>query len=249
MLLAHPIINNSYFFPRAGSLEETTWVETGQTRLACYHKAPHPHAKTLVYFHGNGEIVADYIPYISEAFIRLGLNVFFAEYRGYGDSTGLPTLPSILSDIPSIIEKVGVAPEHLVLLGRSIGSIFAVEAMRLYPDLAGVILESGIADPFERLALRARFDETGISAQALQSECDMHLNHKRVLENSECPLLVLHTLHDHIVDYTHGERLFEWSKSHLKQKHIFDRGDHNTILVVNTSEYMSKVHAFVHSLA
>ena len=36
---------------------------------------------TLVHFHGNGEAVADYIPWMESELAALGLNSLFVEYR------------------------------------------------------------------------------------------------------------------------------------------------------------------------
>ena len=52
----------------------------------------HPDAKTVIYFHGNGEVVADYLPSFPEWITRAGCNVLLAEYRGYGMSSGTPAL-------------------------------------------------------------------------------------------------------------------------------------------------------------
>ena len=44
---------------------------------------------TIVFFHGNGEVVADYDE-ISLLYARFGLNFVACEYRGYGQSGGEP---------------------------------------------------------------------------------------------------------------------------------------------------------------
>jgi alpha-beta hydrolase superfamily lysophospholipase len=243
--LDHDLISSRYFFPRDGALPQTTWVESHGERLACYHLAPHPGARTLVHFHGNGEIVSDYIPDLTSALLDLGVNIFFAEYRGYGASTGIPRLASMLDDVDAICHATQCPPEQLVVFGRSIGSIYAIETAKRFPNIGGLILESGIADPFERVLLRVSPEELGISTEAFQAEATTHLDHQQKLSGYNGPLLILHTEHDGLVDRSHADRNFAWAASEQKTKHIFPRGNHNSIMAVNWFDYMDKIKSFL----
>jgi len=96
-ILDHPIVSSRYFFPRMDPIPDPYWVDAVDgSKLACYYQAVHPDAKTVVYFHGNGEVVADYLPDFPEWIARAGYNLFLAEYRGYGMSTGNPALAGML---------------------------------------------------------------------------------------------------------------------------------------------------------
>jgi len=57
-LLDHPLISERYFFPRADSLDEPFRVETNGIELLCHRTAGNP---MLVHFHGNGEVVSDWV--------------------------------------------------------------------------------------------------------------------------------------------------------------------------------------------
>ena len=52
---------------------------------------------------------------------------FLAEYRGYGGSTGEPSLVAMLDDVDAIFSALGRPAGELVVYGRSIGSIYAIE--------------------------------------------------------------------------------------------------------------------------
>ena len=60
-ILNHPIISERYFFPRATTIPEPFWVECEGARLACAYHETDAEAHTIVHFHGNGEVVADYL--------------------------------------------------------------------------------------------------------------------------------------------------------------------------------------------
>jgi dipeptidyl aminopeptidase/acylaminoacyl peptidase len=87
-LLDHHLISERYFFPRPDQAADACEVACDGAVLRCFERSPHPGAPTLVYFHGNGEVVADYVPEFADLLLALGVNVFLAEYRGYGGSSG-----------------------------------------------------------------------------------------------------------------------------------------------------------------
>lgn len=84
-LLDHPLISDRYFFPRPGRCPEPFWVDCGDARLACCYLQVEPAAGTLVHFHGNGEIVDDYLEDFVDLVAQMGWNCLLVEYRGYGE--------------------------------------------------------------------------------------------------------------------------------------------------------------------
>lgn len=246
-ILDHPIVSSRFFFPRIQDLENTYWVDCGDVRLACYYQPKHPGAKTIVFFHGNGEIAADYIDFLVPLFDQLGCDCFVAEYRGYGMSGGTPGMARMLSDVAPIIESLHRPPGDLVLFGRSIGSLYAVHGASLFPGIAGLIIESGIADVLERVLLRVRPEELGVTLEVMEKEVDKYFNMQEKLKKYKGPMLVMHALHDTLVDYSHGRKLCEWGAQppHLKTLKVFENGDHNDIFAVNSKEYIRQLIIFL----
>ncbi len=204
------------------------------------------HRLTLLHFHGNGEIVDDYLPGFPTMMDAIGLNTFLAEYRGYGGSTGVPLLGTMLSDVRAIVEAAG-PPETLIVFGRSIGSIYAIEAARRYPNIAGLVLESGIADVLERILLRVSPEELGSSMDAMQAEFSERFDHKTKLGGFHGPTLVLHAEHDHLVNKSHAQNNAEWAAGPTKLV-ILPRGDHNSIFAENHDRYLTELASFVGAL-
>ncbi|MBE0597020.1 MAG: alpha/beta hydrolase [Desulfuromonadales bacterium] len=244
-LLDHSLISDRYFFPRPGSLAQPFWVDAGDVRLACHFHQVDPTARTLVHFHGNGEIVDDYLGEFVEVVGRLGCNCLLAEYRGYGRSGGEPQLGRMLDDVAAVVRAAG-EPRRLVFFGRSVGSIFAIEAAARFPEAAGLVLESGIADVLERLLLRVTPEELGVTPGSLATAVADRLDHRRKLACFPGPVLVMHSRHDGLVEVSHGERLHQWAAGR-KRLHIFSRGDHNSILAVNAPEYFDLLAQFLHA--
>ncbi|MCD6581118.1 MAG: alpha/beta hydrolase [Desulfuromusa sp.] len=246
-ILSHHLISERYFFPRGGNFQNPFWVDCGDAQLACSYHEIDPAAKTLIHFHGNGEIVDDWQGDFVTLIQQMGCNVFLAELRGYGQSTGEPQLGKMIEDVVPTVEALQKPANELIFFGRSVGSIFAIEAAAKFPQAAGLVLESGVADVLERLLLRVESGELGVTAEELEMVVDQQLNHQRKLSNYPGPVLVMHTQHDGLVDVSHGQRLYDWVPGRKKLK-IFPRGNHNDIMYVNAREYFQLLAKFVDSL-
>jgi alpha-beta hydrolase superfamily lysophospholipase len=99
-------------------------------------------AGTLLLFHGNGEVVADYDA-AAPQFARAGVALAVMDYRGYGRSTGAPTLRTLISDARSVADAI----RPRVVMGRSLGGVAAHELYaRPSAGMEGVILESTLFD-------------------------------------------------------------------------------------------------------
>lgn len=246
-ILDHPLIAERYFFPRPDRFEDPFWVDCGDAKLGCYYHRKYPDSKTIVFFHGNGEVVADYIELYVPVFDQMGYNCFLAEYRGYGMSTGTVAMGTMLKDVERVIETINLPHERLVLFGRSIGSLFALHGVGCFPGTAGLIVESGIADILERLLLRVHPAEMGTTTEAMRKEVEKYINQKDKLAGFKGSTLILHARGDSLIHYSHGERLYEWAPEPREIK-IFDRGDHNDILMENVKEYFQLIYRFLSAL-
>ena len=80
-ILDDPAISGKYLFPQDRLVDDPFIVRIDDVELACYRKIVDPDAFTMIHFHGNGEAVADYLPYLADWFAELRLNSLFVEYR------------------------------------------------------------------------------------------------------------------------------------------------------------------------
>lgn len=236
-LLDHPVISERYFFPRPDQPEEYRDIVTPDgVRLRCFERRPHAEGKTLVHYHGNGETVTDYLYDLAGEVLSLGVNLVLVEYRGYGGSTGKPQLGKMLDDVATVRQACGLIPERTYVYGRSVGAIFAVEWAATEPGLGGLILESGVANPHQRLSIRLDPEELGVSQAAFDAACSERLDHQAKLARYPGPMLVLHAAGDSLVTVDHAHCHMEWAPTEAKKLVLFPRGDHNTIMTYNWSE-------------
>ena len=67
-ILDHPAISGKYLFPQDRFVDDPFLVDVQGAELACFRKIVDPDGFTMIHFHGNGEAVADYLPYLADWF-------------------------------------------------------------------------------------------------------------------------------------------------------------------------------------
>ena len=220
-------------------------VEEG-IKINCGFWVSSKECPSILYFHGNGETVADY-NWIAPVYHQIGINLFVADYRGYGSSNGKPTISNMLTDahtifngFKEIIEKEGFT-ESLFLMGRSLGSIPALELAFHYQDeTRGLIIESGTANNF-----RGLWTYLGITdKEAIFSEESRFLNKVKIRQVHK-PTLVIHGKSDQIIPVKEGEELYRSSGAPDKRILVIPGAGHNDITIVNQSLYFDTIEQFV----
>jgi len=106
---------------------------------------------TVIYLHGQDGNIGNTV----EALARLhaaGVNVLAFDYRGYGESQfAQPSETHLHQDAGWAIDYLKgtrqIAAGSIVLYGTNLGANLALEVAAEHPDLAGVIVDSPVADP------------------------------------------------------------------------------------------------------
>jgi len=203
-------------------------------------------APTILFFHGNGEIVADYDE-IGPLYVQTGANFLPVDYRGYGRSTGTPTVTAMIRDSHVIFEYTrnwlherGYAGP-LILMGRSLGSAPALELAAQYKDrIDGLIIESGFAYLLPLLRL------IGVSLSRMNISEEKGCQNIEKIKIVEKPTLIIHARLDQIIPFTDGKDLYEASGARDKRMLMISDADHNTIFVRGFRDYMSAIADFLH---
>lgn len=192
----------------------------------------------ILFFHGNGEIVADYDE-LGEVYNRIGANFLAVDYRGYGRSSGSPSVTAMMQDCHRIFDfAVDWLKQHdcsgpLVVMGRSLGSASALELAAGYPErIAGLIVESGFAYASPLLAL------LGIDPAAIGFREETGFRNVDKIAAFKGPTLVIHAEFDHIIPFSEGRRLYEASAAEQKILLKIPGANHNDIHYRGFEAYM-----------
>jgi pimeloyl-ACP methyl ester carboxylesterase len=237
-ILDHPTLCARLFYPWPNRFADPFFVHGKAGLLGCWYNRKFAGGLTVIHFHGNGETVGEYLEEFAGTMVSQGVNLLLAEYRGYGMSEGTPQLAGMLDDIPAIVAASGVEPARLIFFGRSLGSLYAAHAAALYPEAAGLILESGIAELLELILERVEPWQLDTVIDEVRAAVEMVFNQQQKLAKFRGRTLVMHTRNDDIVPVVHGEKLHQWAGG-PKELIIFERGDHNNIREVNKERYLS----------
>lgn len=183
-----------------GALVPFTPVAVGTGDSVAVQYLANPDAEfTILFSHGNAEDLGHLQPILAEM-RRAGFAVVAYDYRGYGrSSTGRPTVRKATEDARAVYRytttELGVAPDRLILHGRSLGSGPTL-VLATRHDAAGVVLESAFVSVI-RVITRVRL-----------LPFDHYSNLERVRRLRQ-PLLVIHGERDGVIPPWHGRRLFE----------------------------------------
>jgi hypothetical protein len=195
----------------------------------------------ILFFHGNGEIVADYDE-LGPVYNQMGINFLAADYRGYGRSTCEPTVTAMMQDCHLIFAFVRNWLKQynftgpVILMGRSLGSASVLELAAAHQNsLDGLIVESGFALAVPLLTL------LGINVAALGFKENKGFRNIDKISHFIKPTLIIHAEHDHIIPFTDGQALYDACPSADKAFLKIPGADHNDILLRGLPDYLAAV--------
>jgi fermentation-respiration switch protein FrsA (DUF1100 family) len=171
-------------------------------RVIVWHAPPRGDQPVVIFFHGNGEIVAWRTRQHREL-TAAGIGVVALSYRGYMGSTGSPTEEGLLQDAEAALQfTMSRYPSSpVVLWGHSLGSGVAVALAARHP-VAKVILEAPFSSTVDVAALR--FPVLPVRWLML----DQFRSDQRI-DAVQAPLLIMHGEQDWVIPISLGERLFK----------------------------------------
>ncbi|CAM9479661.1 unnamed protein product, partial [Ectocarpus fasciculatus] len=159
---------------------------------------------TILFSHGNAEDIGMIYEWFTEFTKKLKVNLFAYDYEGYGKAVGPPSEQKCYNNIDSAFEYLitqrRMAPESIVLYGRSLGSgpscYLAEKLSRQGISIGGLVLQSALLSVY-RVAFYFRFTMWGDSFPNLDR-----------IRNVACPVFIIHGTRDEIVPFWNGEDLF-----------------------------------------
>jgi len=181
--------------------------------------------RVVVWFHGNGEDLADAVPMVS-LLRTLGVGVLAVEYPGYGVAGGTPSEQGAYAAAESALSWLrterGVDDARVVLLGQSLGSGVATEMARRGHGARLVLIS-----PFTSVAEMARRVFPFFPARFVRHRFDTLSKAASI----SMPVLILHGTEDEVVPFSMGERLAAaFPQARLVQ---IPGGQHNDLLTLH----------------
>lgn len=209
----------------------------------------HPSSEVLILgFHGNGER-ADHYDDLAADFVACGASFWMVDYRGYGLSTGRPTITSLYGDAQAFLEQMprslgATSTERpirkVIAWGRSLGSGPACELAAYHPDrVHALFLDSPFADG--RNLLRRKLGGQSIPDTPATAILDNRERIRRVHQ----PVRILHGREDRQIPTSDAQELINLCPSASKQLHIIPFADHNSLLTHGLETYFETLRQLV----
>jgi len=199
----------------------------------------------ILFFHGNGEVVSDYDD-IASFYHRKKVNLAVADYRGYGASSGHPTLTNLIRDSHTILREVRKElaarklRTDLWIMGRSLGSISAFELAHKHQEgIRGLIIESGFPS-VARIITHLGIPSPGVELETIDQGC------LEMIREIRSPALIIHGDQDTLVPVRNARDIYEQLGSGEKKLLLIPSATHNDVLLVGFNEYFNAIDRLIH---
>ena len=167
-------------------------------------KAKTSRAGVVLFCHGNAGNISHRI-YTIQQLAWMGVDVFIFDYRGYGKSAGKPSEKGTYLDAEAawdyLVEQRGLAPEEIVIFGRSLGGSIAAHLAKDRKP-AAVVIESTFANITD---LAAKM----MPLFPVRLMCRFDYDTEEYVRQITSPVLVIHSRDDDMIPFEHGRRVFE----------------------------------------
>ncbi|HEY3012491.1 MAG TPA: alpha/beta hydrolase [Gemmatimonadales bacterium] len=197
----------------------------------------------LLICHGNAGNLSEFDRPVHYAGLRrLGLNLLAFDYRGYGESGGVPSEPGLYRDAQAayryLREKERVPPDRIILFGHSLGSAVAIDLVSRVPA-AGLIVEGALTSVVERgQELYPYLPVRWIAASRFRSI--------EKISRVGIPKLFLHASGDEVIPLAHSRRLYEAAPPPKTLVEL--RGGHGDAFDVDSANYFGNIARFLVTL-
>lgn len=226
--------------PPALDFVDVDFAAADGTRLhAWWCPAPRPRA-VVVLAHGNGGHVAFRHGWLTILQRTLGTSVFAFDYRGYGRSSGVPTVAGVLDDAAAARRRAsalaGIPPERIVLMGESLGGAVAV-ALAAASAPRALVLQSTFTSVRDVALVHFPLLGRLVPGDVLATV--------RTIATLRCPLLISHGDADRVIPATQGAALFAAAAGDPRAFVGLAGVDHDDWI---TPEYLSHLDRFLDGL-
>jgi fermentation-respiration switch protein FrsA (DUF1100 family) len=244
---AHRTITPATFNIEPFSLNEVELETADNETLNGWYLTQKDAKATVVYFGGNGFLMVKSRPLI-QAYAEMEVNLLLFDYRGYGLSSGEPSVGGVKMDAGTAYEyavsQLSSDEQNIIVHGHSMGA-FLSSYISSENRVDGYIMESPVSEvtlwtkklvpwilrPF------VRFD----IAEEIAAQSNLE-----TVSGVEAPLLIIGGTADDITPFSMAEDVYEASASANKNLVEIEGGSHNNLPEYST--YRNELKSFFESI-
>lgn len=206
----------SYIITSDNSIVVDTFPEN-KYGIHCWYFNKFKNTKTIFFCHGNYGSISDR-SYIIKFCNHIKTNLFIFDYSGYGCSKGIPTINNLINDTiisyDFLTKKIN--PSDIIVWGESLGSFSAINLANKR-DIQRLILFGAFT------SLTDAVHNSSIIPTCLQSAVKQilpliinDLDNFKNIQNITCPIAIIHSIDDELIDYNLSVKLYNQINSEDK---------------------------------
>ena len=184
----------------------------------CLIKSKENSPNFMIMYHGNGEIILDYIDLGLEFNSKFNMNILIIEYKGYSCYLGEVDSDSILEDslfIYDYIKKLfNIQDNNIYVFGRSMGT-------------APAVYLSSKRNPKSTILVSAFESIKNIGKVFKEDEFEDIFKSIDSIQQVKNPILIIHGKKDPLILYKNSENLYEKCSSQKKKLVLRENMTHN----------------------
>lgn len=183
----------------------------------------------LIFFQPNGGNVSFMADFFNRLSSGCSLNIYAFNYRGYGESTGEPTIENALEDSGKIIEEVySMCNNSLptILMGYSFGCFTCLNSPK-DSEIENWIKGYVCVSPFSGSEDLSKVIEVPVEME-ISPELE-RLDNEKAVRKITAPILFIHGLNDDFLPVFMSEKLYNICPSKNKKILLIEDAGHNDI--------------------
>ncbi|CDJ41630.1 Hydrolase of the alpha/beta superfamily, related [Eimeria tenella] len=178
----------------------------------------------------------------------VGANVLVVDYRGFGNSQGVPTEKGVYTDADAALDYIlqcqKVNNKDVFLFGHSLGGAVAIDlASRRGDEISGVVVENTFTSL--RGALHDVLPFTKGVTWILNMIQRIKLASIDKVRSLKVPILFTSGTDDELIPSSHSEKLYEECGAKTKWRIEVRRGTHNNTYGVGGEKYAAFIREFM----
>jgi uncharacterized protein len=246
LLILHPQGRSDFYNAAVANKEEVNFANAaGDTLHAWFIRAPGAKRIALVH-HGNAGNLIHRLT-IARDFLQLGTSVFLYDYRGYGASTGKPSVAGLIEDglaaYDYVNKKLGYSPDQIIAYGESIGTAVTCRVALLRPCRA-IVLQSGLSS----LPAVAHDGVLWLKLYPDWVFPQPHFDTDSIIARLPEPILFIHGMKDSTIPYRQSEELFKLASNKQNKIVLLPDAGHNDVQGADEPQFYSALSGFVESV-
>jgi alpha-beta hydrolase superfamily lysophospholipase len=230
--------------PCPANAEDVSFEVGAEVTLHCRFYLSDLEAPLLFFYPATNESI-DSFDSVAEKYLKQGMNLFLATYRGCGNNNGSPSVAGMFADSEKLFQlasdwlKNKGCTGHYFVMGESLGSVCAIDTVLNNGDaVKGLIIESGICGTASFLkALGASQEHADIPEED-------GFNNLEKIEKIEIATLIFHGAKDGLVAMAEAENLQASSGARTKQFFVIPGAERHTVSETGGDLYAQTIKQF-----